>query len=69
MKSTNNLKRHASITPQRLLSLVGSGESIGICTACGEEAHGVEPDAQDYRCEACGTFAMTGVESLLVEVV
>ena len=26
----------------------------GYCTACGDEAYGVEPDARSYICESCG---------------
>jgi len=30
----------------------------GICTACGEEAGDVEPDAENYPCEWCGENAV-----------
>jgi len=38
----------------------------GFCTACGAEAHGVEPDAHDYECEICGEWAVYGAEELIV---
>lgn len=38
----------------------------GYCTACGDEAYGVEPDARRYKCESCGERAVYGIEELLV---
>ena len=38
----------------------------GYCSACGDEAYGVEPDASRYRCESCGELAVYGVEELLI---
>ena len=32
----------------------------GICNACGEEGYGCEPDAEGYRCEACGADELHG---------
>lgn len=34
----------------------------GICHNCGFITAGVEPDAEDYRCEACGVDAVHGIE-------
>lgn len=39
----------------------------GFCTECGAEAHGIEPDAEGYRCEACGALAVCGCEALLFD--
>jgi hypothetical protein len=41
-------------------------EDDGFCVACGEEATGVEPDAERYPCEACGKRAVYGAEQLLI---
>jgi hypothetical protein len=38
----------------------------GFCLACGEQAYGVEPDAENYSCESCGEDQVFGVEQLLV---
>ena len=35
---------------------------------CGAQAHGVEPDARNYECEACGTDQVFGAEELLMEI-
>jgi len=51
---------------QRLMAEADAGENVGACTECGEVAYGVEPDAEKYRCEACGAHAVTGVETLLI---
>lgn len=40
--------------------------NTGRCRACGEEAHGVEPDARKYRCEACGEHEVYGLEELVI---
>lgn len=38
----------------------------GFCTACGDEAFGVEPDARNYKCESCGERKVFGAEELLI---
>lgn len=38
----------------------------GFCTACGERADGVEPDAHEYECESCGTRKVYGAGELLI---
>lgn len=56
------------INPAALIEMYESGEDAGVCTACGHIAHGVEPDADGYRCEACGRYEVKGVEILLMEI-
>jgi hypothetical protein len=41
----------------------------GFCIACGADAEGVEPDARQYECEACGAHAVYGAEELLLMMV
>ncbi len=41
-------------------------DSGGFCTACGAAAYGVEPDAREYECEACGACAVYGAEELVL---
>jgi Zn finger protein HypA/HybF involved in hydrogenase expression len=43
-----------------------SAEYMGYCLACGEEQEGVEPDARQYECEACGKSKVYGGEELLL---
>jgi len=40
--------------------------SMGFCLACGNEQHGVEPDARKYKCHACGKEKVYGFEELVV---
>lgn len=61
---------HPSITLQRVAAAVERHmtglDDPGFCTACGAEAEGVEPDAEDYECEHCGESAVQGADNLLV---
>lgn len=41
-------------------------QSDGVCLACGAWRDGCEPDAEGYRCEACGEHEVMGVEMALV---
>lgn len=56
---------HKSITPDRIIEAVEADDCLGFCTACGAEACGVEPDAENYECESCGENAVFGAEQLL----
>ena len=38
----------------------------GFCINCGCSSMGVEPDAKEYRCDACGGFTLYGAEVLLL---
>jgi len=40
----------------------------GFCLICGNEAGGVEPDAENYECEACGADQVFGAEELLMVI-
>ena len=41
---------------------------IGWCTECRKFTTGcVEPDARDYKCEACGEHTVMGAEEALME--
>lgn len=59
---------HSSITSDRVLSLVEQDNNLGLCLACGEEAHDVEPDACQYECEICGARQVYGAEELLLRL-
>jgi hypothetical protein len=47
-------------------SMMSDDENRGACTACGEEALGVEPDAREYECECCGEKRVYGLQELLL---
>jgi len=53
-------------TLDEVMHAVASDDNLGFCTACGEEAYGVEPDAHHYKCESCGMFAVSGAEEILM---
>ena len=63
------MKMHASITVDRLMEACESGDYMGFCIACGNEAYGVEPDARRYVCESCDAKAVYGAEELLLMTV
>ena len=59
---------HPSITAERIeegvrVSMFGD-EMSGVCVKCGEDAYGVEPDAEGYRCESCSARAVYGWEQI-----
>jgi hypothetical protein len=43
-------------------------DNPGFCLVCGLEHDGVEPDAQNYECEACGEPQVFGADELLMEI-
>lgn len=63
---------HHTLTEARIAEAcerrLTSTDNPGFCIACGAEADGVEPDARDYECEACGEEAVYGADELLLEV-
>ena len=58
----------AAVNMDRLLEVVQEDAQAGFCLACGDEAHGVEPDAEKYRCESCGAKMVYGAEEILMAV-
>lgn len=50
---------------ERLAELAKDDDG-GFCINCGEEAHGVEPDASKYRCEHCGQNMVYGAEQMVL---
>lgn len=41
-------------------------EYIGICLNCRAQSYEVEPDAENYTCDACDQEAVQGIENLLI---
>jgi hypothetical protein len=56
----------AKIDLDEIMAACEEDDCIGFCTACGEEAYGVEPDAREYECESCEEKAVYGAEELLI---
>ena len=44
-------------------------DNPGFCLICGLEHGGIEPDAQNYECEACGAEQVFGAEELMLMVI
>lgn len=38
----------------------------GFCLSCGAQQDGVEPDARNYKCDACGEYKVFGAEELVL---
>jgi hypothetical protein len=43
-------------------------DNPGFCLACGAEADGCEPDAEQYACESCGERAVYGAAEILIAI-
>jgi len=54
------------ISIEQIMAAVELDDNIGICTSCGEESDGVEPDAEHYECESCGKHEVFGAEQLML---
>jgi hypothetical protein len=66
------MKHHDSITLDRVIEAVERAQTSldnpGLCIACGADAEGVEPDACNYECEACGQHRVFGADELLLRI-
>jgi len=67
------MKMHSSVTVDRIMKLAQQSmfgmENPGICISCGDDADGVEPDAERDECESCGKNTVYGAEQLLLMTV
>ena len=65
-------KLHESITLDRVMEATKEEmfglTNPGFCHACGEDADGVEPDARNYECEACGENEVFGAAETLLMI-
>jgi predicted RNA-binding Zn-ribbon protein involved in translation (DUF1610 family) len=65
------IHRHR-VTAEQIIEAVERRRSTlddpGFCLACGAEVSGVEPDARNYECEACGESKVFGAEELLIRI-
>ena len=56
-------------TPEELVDLamkLAEDDNMGICLACGDTTDGVEPDAERYKCQCCGSYAVYGAEQAIL---
>lgn len=60
------MKPERKVTIEQIMEAIKADDNIGFCTACGAEATGVEPDAENYECEVCGQHEVFGAEQLLI---
>lgn len=60
---------HRKVTDEAIVAAVESASMLlddpGFCLMCGLDVYGVEPDARNYTCEACGAEQVFGAEELL----
>ena len=67
------VKVNESITTERVLSACEASmfgrDNPGFCLSCGDDAEGVEPDAEGHICEGCGESAVMGAENALISAV
>jgi len=54
------------IDVDRVIEAIAEDSYSGFCTECGNEQDGCEPDARNYKCEACGSRSVFGAEELLI---
>jgi predicted RNA-binding Zn-ribbon protein involved in translation (DUF1610 family) len=68
----DGIEVHASITLDRVMEAVERHNTTldnpGFCLSCGQEAEGVEGDAERYECESCGELAVFGAEEILLHM-
>jgi hypothetical protein len=69
----DTMKVHKSLTVDRVLEAAHRQgvtlDNPGFCIACGHEQDGCEPDARNYKCEACGERKVFGAAELLMVMV
>lgn len=64
---------HPDVTLELVVAAVvrrnNSLDDPGFCIACGcDFESGIEPDAREYECEACGELAVYGADELLLHM-
>ena len=60
---------NSKITIDAVIEAMSSDGNLGFCLECGAEASGVEPDARNYKCDACGQMQVFGAEEILVQLI
>ena len=60
------LFKESGLTTSEILEAIEDDQNSGFCISCGEESHGIEPDARKYECESCGASHVYGAEEILI---
>ena len=68
-RSASLEQRCAAADDRREDRRLTSDTVAGFCVRCGAEAEGVEPDARNYECEACGENGVFDADELLIMTV
>lgn len=72
LRRQNFAHMHSSVTAERVAEAVEREmtglDNPGFCLACGAEADGVEPDAEQLTCESCGERAVYGAAEILIAI-
>ena len=68
MKAYKTVKGVTQYKPsfKALQQIMEGDTNEGFCLACGARAHGIEPDARRYTCDACQAPKVYGAEELLL---
>ena len=66
LRKDSNMSKHITIDQADLEACMFGTANYGICLACGDLADGCEPDARQYKCEACGERKVYGLEEALI---
>ena len=60
---------HASLSPARIESLAHEAfwqpDPPGVCTACGAEVRGIDPERERAPCPSCGARRVYGAQRLV----
>jgi|GEM_PF-1981907 len=60
------LYKESGLTMSEIIESIEDDQNSGFCISCGEESHGIEPDAWKYECEYCEAPCVYGSEELLI---
>ena len=60
------MKMKQVVSLDQIMDAVESDSNTGFCRTCGNEQDGCEPDARNYKCEACGAAEVFGAAELLI---
>lgn len=56
------------LTRDQVISAARRDDYTGLCTACGDESTGIEPDARRCKCDNCGEYSVFGAEELVMRI-
>ena len=62
----NRAQVHGSVTFERLMAMLESGNEGGCCISCGAGAPELGPEAAERPCTGCGARSAYGAEELMI---